>query len=166
MPGYDPQEGDRISPVPPVGEPRGVRRLLRLAAMDLAPLRRRRDFRLLFVGQGLSFFGSMLTYVAIPYQAYDLTGSTLVLGLLAAVELPPILLAAFVGGALADAVDRRRLVQLAEIGLAAWIVFDTLGDDVPGGIVIEELESSVHGPHPGFAEDFPFCEIAAELTGA
>ena len=46
------------------------------------------------------------------------------------------------------------------------IVFDTLGDDVPGGIVIEEFESSVHGPHPGFAEDFPFCEIAAELTGA
>ena len=119
MPSYDPQEGDRISPVPPVGEPRGVRRLVRLAAMDLGPLRRRRDFRLLFVGQGLSFFGSMLTYVAIPYQAYDLTGSTLVLGLLAAVELPPILVAAFVGGALADAVDRRRLVQLAELGLAA-----------------------------------------------
>ena len=46
------------------------------------------------------------------------------------------------------------------------IVFDTLGDDEPGGVLIEELESSVHGPHPGFADDFPFCEIAAELTGA
>jgi MFS family permease len=117
VPGFDPQEGDRISPVPPVGEPDRWRRLVRLAAMDIGPLRRRRDFRLLFVGQGLSFFGSMLTYVAIPFQAYDLTGSTLVLGLLAAVELPPILVAAFVGGALADAVDRRRLVQLAEAGL-------------------------------------------------
>ena len=46
--------------------------------MDVTPLRTSRDFRLLFVGQGLSFFGSMLTYVAIPFQAYDLTGSTLV----------------------------------------------------------------------------------------
>ena len=46
------------------------------------------------------------------------------------------------------------------------IVFDTLGDDEPGGLVLEELDSSVHGPHPGFADDFPFCEIAAELTGA
>ena len=45
------------------------------------------------------------------------------------------------------------------------IVFDTLGDDEPGGEVLEELGTSVHGPHPGFADDFPFCEIAAELTG-
>lgn len=119
MSGLDPQEGDRISPAPPVGDTGGIRRLVRLAAIDLGPLRRRRDFRLLFFGQGLSFFGSMLTYVAIPYQAYDLTGSTVVLGLLAAVELPPILVAAFLGGALADAVDRRRLVQLAELGLMA-----------------------------------------------
>ena len=46
------------------------------------------------------------------------------------------------------------------------IVFDTLGDDEPGGVVLEEFDSAVHGPHPGFADDFPFCEIAAELTGA
>lgn len=45
-------------------------------------------------------------------------------------------------------------------------LFDTLGDSMPGGIFIEETESVVHGPHPGFADDFPFCEIAAELTGA
>lgn len=51
------------------------------------------------------------------------------LGLLAAVELPPILVAAFVGGALADAVDRRRLVQLAEAGLmlcTALLLVDAL----------------------------------------
>jgi hypothetical protein len=45
-------------------------------------------------------------------------------------------------------------------------LFDTLGDGVPGAIFIEETHTSVHGPHPGFADDFPFCEIAAELTGA
>ncbi len=44
-------------------------------------------------------------------------------------------------------------------------LFDTLGDSEPGGEFIEETETVVHGPHPGFADDFPFCEIAAELTG-
>jgi hypothetical protein len=46
------------------------------------------------------------------------------------------------------------------------ILFDTLGDGVPGGELIEETHTVVHGPHPGFADDFPFCDIAAELTGA
>ena len=45
-------------------------------------------------------------------------------------------------------------------------LFDTLGDGTPGAVFLEETHTAVHGPHPGFAEDFPFCEIAAELTGA
>ncbi len=45
------------------------------------------------------------------------------------------------------------------------ILFDTLGDDMPGGEFVLDLGTSVHGPHPGFADDFPFCEVAAELTG-
>jgi hypothetical protein len=45
-------------------------------------------------------------------------------------------------------------------------LFDTLGDSQPGGDFIVELSDDVHGPHPGFAEDFPFCEIAGRLTGA
>lgn len=44
-------------------------------------------------------------------------------------------------------------------------LFDTLGGGQPGGDFIANLQLVVHGPHPGFAEDFPFCEIAAELTG-
>ena len=91
------------------------RRLLRLATLDITPLRRRRDFRLLFLGQLVSFFGSMITNVALPYQVYRLTGSTLAVGLLGLVELVPLLLFAFLGGALADALDRRRLVQLTEL---------------------------------------------------
>ena len=96
-----------------------VRRLLRLATMDIGPLRRRRDFRLLWIGLGVSFFGSMITYVALPYQAYELTGSSIVVGLLGLAELAPLLLAAFVGGALADAFDRRRMTQVTEISFAA-----------------------------------------------
>jgi MFS family permease len=101
-----------------VAEAPRARGLLGLATIDLTPLRRHREFRLLFVGQGVSFFGSMITYVAIPYQAYALSGSSLVVGLLSLAELGPLLVTAFVGGALADAFDRRRLVQMAELGLA------------------------------------------------
>ena len=58
----------------------------------------------------------MITLVAIPVQVYDLTGSTVAVGLLGVAEFVPILALALVGGALADAFDRRRLVMLAEAG--------------------------------------------------
>ena len=45
-------------------------------------------------------------------------------------------------------------------------LWDTLGDGQPGGVFLGILDNSVRGPHPGFADDFPFCEIAAKLTGA
>ena len=95
-----------------------VRRLARLAVLDTTPLRRHRDFRLLFVGQLVSFFGNMITYVAVPYQAFAMTHSSLVVGLFGLVQLVPLLLLAFLGGALADAMDRRRLVQVTELSLA------------------------------------------------
>jgi MFS family permease len=91
------------------------RRLLSLAAVDIRPLRRHRDFRLLFTGRTISFFGSMMTYVALPYQTYRLSGSTLAVGLLGLTELIPLLLFAFLGGALADAVDRKWMVRLTEL---------------------------------------------------
>jgi MFS family permease len=87
-------------------------------ALDLTPLRESREFRLLFAGQAVSLFGSMMTFVALPWQVYRLTGSTLASGLLGVVEFVPIFLLAFVGGALADAVDRRRMVRLTEALLA------------------------------------------------
>ncbi len=115
----DRREGERLAPVPPVHEPPSrFRGLVRLATIDVGPLRRHRDFRLLFTGQAVSFFGSMVTYVAIPYQVYELTGSSLLVGLLGLAELAPLLVTALVGGALADAVDRRRMVRLAELGLS------------------------------------------------
>jgi MFS family permease len=99
-----------------VEEPRGVRRLVGVAAMDIGPLKRHRDFRLLFVGQAASFFGSMVTYVALPYQIFQLTHSTLAVGLLSLAEFVPLMIMAFLGGALSDAFDRRRMVQIAELG--------------------------------------------------
>lgn len=66
----------------------------------------------------VSFTGSMITYVAIPFQVYQLTRSSLMVGLLGVAELAPLLATGLLGGALADANDRRRMVQLTELGLA------------------------------------------------
>jgi Transmembrane secretion effector len=101
----------------PAGKP-VVWRLVQAAAVDLGPLRAHRDFRLLFLGQLVSFFGNTLTTVALVYQVYALTRSPLAVGLFGMVQFVPLLLLAAVGGALADALDRRRMVQLTELALA------------------------------------------------
>ena len=92
---------------------------LRGLTIDLTPLRQSRDFRRLWFGNAISLLGSMLTTVAIPYQVYQLTGSTLAVGLLGIAALVPLLTVSFLGGAIADALDRRLLLILSDIGLAA-----------------------------------------------
>jgi predicted MFS family arabinose efflux permease len=87
--------------------------------VDIAPLRLDRDYRLIWTGQAISGIGSQVTRIALPYQLYLLTGSTLAIGLLAAVQLVAILIFALGGGAIADAMDRRRLLLLTQSGLAA-----------------------------------------------
>ena len=110
-------EAERLGAAPPVPQS-GARRLVGLAAIDIGPLRRHREYRLLWFGLAVSFFGSEVAFVAVPYQAYQLTGSTAVVGFLALVALVPLLLSAIIGGAFADAVDRRKMVRIAELGLA------------------------------------------------
>ena len=56
--------------------------------------------------------------VAIPFQLYELTGSTLLVGLLAIAALVPLLTVPLYAGAVADAVDRRRLLLLFDVALA------------------------------------------------
>ena len=78
--------------------------------LDLSPLRKHRDFRFVFAGQFVSAFGSFLTYVALQVQIYRITKSSAIVGLLGAVQLVPLAITALWGGALADALDRRRLL--------------------------------------------------------
>src|ERR1700694_1359938 len=99
--------------------PRDKRGWLRLATIDITPLRRHRDFRLLFIGRLVSFFGSMITVVAVPFQVYQLTHSVLLVGMLGLVELAALGVFAMLGCALADARDRRSMVLLSEAGLMA-----------------------------------------------
>src|SRR4029077_2134622 len=109
-----------VSEYPAVIEPKPEdlrRHWWRFPTVDLTALRRHRDFRLLFIGRLVSFFGSMITFVAVPYQVYQLTQSTLLVGALGLVELAALLVFAMLGGALADAADRRTMVLLSEAGL-------------------------------------------------
>ncbi|HEY0001797.1 MAG TPA: MFS transporter [Actinoplanes sp.] len=88
-------------------------------ALDLTPLRTSCDYRLVFIGGSISGFGSFITYVTIPFQVAAITNDPLMVGLLGVCELAPLLIMAFVGGALADYLDRRLLVRGAEFALAA-----------------------------------------------
>jgi MFS family permease len=94
-----------------------LRSILRALTIDVSPLKASRDYRLLFTGQFVSRFGSAISYVVLPWQMYQLTRSTFLVGMLGVAEFVPMLLMAFVGGALADHIDRRRLIALSESGL-------------------------------------------------
>ena len=98
------------------GSPRrGFRGLL----VDLEPVKRDRDFRMLWLGQLVSGLGRQVTVVALPFELWQLTHSSLSIGLLALVQLVPILVFSLGGGAVADAVDRRRLLIVTQALLAA-----------------------------------------------
>lgn len=94
--------------------------------LDLTPLKGSRDFRLLYFGQFVSAFGSAISYVVLPWQMYQLTRSSFYVGLLGVAEFVPMVTLAFVGGALADAVDRRRLVLWMEAAMAVGCGFAVL----------------------------------------
>src|SRR4051794_37900981 len=100
---------------------------LRRHLLDLAPLRHSVDLRRLVAAEAASQFGSQATRVAVPYQVYALTDSTLAVGLVALAEAIPHLLLATVGGVLADTVDRRRLTLITN-GVLALISLGLVGN--------------------------------------
>ncbi|MEU6354332.1 MFS transporter [Streptomyces sp. NPDC047072] len=100
---------DAPEPPPPSS---GLRSLL----PDLTPWRASRDFRRLWVSGLISNFGSFLTFVALPVQLKELTGSAAAVGAIGAVELVPLLVFGLYGGALADAWDKRKLILWTEAG--------------------------------------------------
>jgi MFS family permease len=102
---------------PPGADRPGLREVLARVAIDTRPLRSSPSFRWLWLGQTVSYIGSQVVGVAVPYQVYQLTGSTLAVGLVSFVELLPLLTLTLIGGAIADAVDRRRLLLWTEAAL-------------------------------------------------
>jgi hypothetical protein len=90
--------------------------LLSKFTLDITALRRSRDYRVLEVGALVSGLGTQAALVAVPFQVYVLTHSTALVGLIGAAELGPTVLVALLGGAVADRVDRRRILLVAQIG--------------------------------------------------
>jgi len=86
---------------------------------DLTPLRESPDFRRLWAGTALSAVGGAMTSFALTLQVWDLTRSTVAVGLVALVMLVPLLAVGVFGGAVIDAVDTRRLVLASTCALAA-----------------------------------------------
>jgi len=98
---------------------------VRKYAIDLTPLKKYRDFRLLWTAGLFSYFGSMITFVALPFQIKELTNSYWAVGLIGAVEIIPLTIFGLYGGVLADYVDRKKMIWLTEFGtlIATAILF-------------------------------------------
>lgn len=111
-------EDELPPPVPPEARHPGSMARFRGHGIDLTPLKVSADFGRLFVGQAISEFGTQITFVAVPFQVYRITGSTAMVGLLGLFEAIPLVVLPVVGGAIADAVERRRMLMIAH-GLTA-----------------------------------------------
>src|ERR1700753_1689824 len=96
-----------MSPVP-------VRRLASRILLDVTPLRRSRDYRALITGLGASVLGNQLTTVAVPFQVYAISKSSLMVGLVSLAQLFPLIFGSLLGGSLVDAMDRRKILIVVE----------------------------------------------------
>jgi MFS family permease len=83
-------------------------------AIDISPLKNSRDFRNLWAAGLITYFGSMITYVAVPFQIKEMTHSYIAVGISGLVEILPLIIFGLYGGVLADAVDRKKMVWATE----------------------------------------------------
>ncbi len=90
---------------------------VRALALDISPLRDSTGYRALWLGQLVSLAGTNMRYVAVPWQVYELTGSTVAVGLIGLAEVGPLIALSIFGGALADRIDRRTLIARSQVGL-------------------------------------------------
>jgi len=89
--------------------------------IDIAPLKKYRDFRLLFIGQLISYLGTMVSYMAVPYQVYELTKSNAMVGALGLVQFAPMVIFGLLGGTYADRMNRRKLILVCEFIMALGV---------------------------------------------
>jgi MFS family permease len=85
-------------------------------AIDLSPLKKYPDFRNLWTAGLISYLGSMITYVALPFQLKEITHSYVAVGVLGVIEIVPLIIFGLYGGVLADAVDRKKMIWATEAG--------------------------------------------------
>ena len=98
-------------------------------AIDLTPLKKYPDFRNLWTAGLISYLGSMITYVALPFHLKEITGSYLAVGILGIIEIVPLIIFGLYGGVLADSVDRKKMIWATEAA-ALLIVLILLANSV------------------------------------
>jgi len=92
-------------------------RAVRSVALDISPLRESVPYRALWIGQIVSLIGTQMRLVAVPFQVYTITGSTVAVGFVGLVEVVPLIAFSILGGSIADTFDRRKIMFLATLGL-------------------------------------------------
>lgn len=118
--------------------------------INLTPLKKYPDFRNLFLGQFISFFGSMISYVAIPYEVYQLTKDNWYVGALGVVQLVPVLVFGIIGGTIADRLNRKKLIIYSEIVMCLVVI----------GLLINSLQEK-----PSIALIFVLVAIMQAVLG-
>ena len=117
--------------------------------LDLTPLRRSGDYRKLITGLGVSVLGNQLTTVAVPFQVYAITRSSLVVGLVSLAQLFPLIFGSLLGGSLVDAVDRRKILIVVEttgaLGSAALALNADLGPQLWPLFVFPAVTAALSG---------------------
>jgi len=97
--------------------------------INISPLKKYKDYRLLFMGQSISFIGNMISYVVVPFQIYEITKSNLLVGAVSLVQLFSVVIFGLLGGAYADRINRRKLMIVSEcamIGLLSILALNAL----------------------------------------
>lgn len=104
--------------------------------LKIGPLREYRDYRWLYFGHLISFLGSMVSYVAVPYQVYELTKSNALVGALGLVQLGPVLVFGLLGGTIADRINRRRLLLVSEVVMTILVSLLALNALLPNPSIL------------------------------
>jgi MFS family permease len=119
-------------------------------SLDTRLLKKNKDFRNLWISGLISNLGSMITYVAVPFQIKNLTHSYLAVGISGAVELIPLIVFGLYGGVLADSMDRKKMIWSTE---AAALIFTAL---LLGNSLL---------PHPSLAVIYVVIGLFAAVDG-
>ncbi|MEV7326224.1 MFS transporter [Streptomyces sp. NPDC093970] len=140
--GIQPPEDTTASPPPP-------RQGWRRWAMDTRPLAVP-AYRRLWTSTIVTSVGSQLTAVAVPKQIYDITGSSAWVGAASLAGLLPLIVFALWGGAVADAMDRRKLLLVTNCGIAVtsllfWLQAVTGMESVAALMVLLAVQQAFWG---------------------
>ncbi len=100
-------------------------------AIDFTPLKKYPDFRNLWTAGLISYLGSMITYVALPFHLKEITGSYLAVGILGVIEIVPLIVFGLYGGVLADAVDRKKMIWATEAGALLIVLILLINSTLP-----------------------------------